>query len=371
MKAKVLESRKVVMGPWARPVRPRAKGQMSSCSGAFGCPVNRGLSELQPAWLTWPAVESQGPGARVCVFLHIRALQRSPRHLSVQDPVLEAVNTGWSGERTLPWLVMPPAAPRAERTGVEAASFQDEEGSSAALPDARGVGQVAENTASHGAHGGAYHGDGQQHGPASSKLIRAGSWEDSRRPTQAVLKSRPEGREINDSLPEVGLLGPVEGGRFPEGPPPGPPRGAAAAGPRLPDPGVAPFVRPQWARPAARPRLIGARAAAATPAPPRTWAPAGPRTPDLGTPARIRSRRALGHWAPDPDPCSDPDPCLPDPPQTGSKTPSHVDPATAPLPTRCGPQAPDIELPAGPGPAWRRRTRPPSLQGHADPPGGE
>ncbi|CAI9165820.1 unnamed protein product [Rangifer tarandus platyrhynchus] len=241
MKAKVLESRKVVMGPWARPVRPRAKGQMSSCSGAFGCPVNRGLSELQPAWLTWPAVESQGPGARVCVFLHIRALQRSPRHLSVQDPVLEAVNTGWS----------------------------------------------------------------------------------------------------------------------------------AAAGPRLPDPGVAPFVRPQWARPAARPRLIGARAAAATPAPPRTWAPAGPRTPDLGTPARIRSRRALGHWAPDPDPCSDPDPCLPDPPQTGSKTPSHVDPATAPLPTRCGPQAPDIEPPAGPGPAWRRRTRPPSLQGHADPPGGE
>lgn len=105
MKAKVLESRKVVMGPWARPVRPRAKGQMSSCSGAFGCPVNRGLSELQPAWLTWPAVESQGPGARVCVFLHIRALQRSPRHLSVQDPVLEAVNTGWSGEAMRAWVL--------------------------------------------------------------------------------------------------------------------------------------------------------------------------------------------------------------------------------------------------------------------------
>lgn len=33
MKAKVLESRKVMMGPWAS---PRAKGQL-----AFWCPVNR------------------------------------------------------------------------------------------------------------------------------------------------------------------------------------------------------------------------------------------------------------------------------------------------------------------------------------------
>ena len=61
-------------------------------------PCEPGLSELQPAWLTWPAVESQGPRACVCVFLHTHALQRSPRHLSVQDPVLEAMNTGWSGE---------------------------------------------------------------------------------------------------------------------------------------------------------------------------------------------------------------------------------------------------------------------------------
>lgn len=36
-----------------------------------------------------------------------------------------------------------------------------------------------------------------------------------------------------------------------------------------------------------------------------------------------------------------------------------MDPAAAPLPTRCGPQAPDLP---GPGPARRRRTRPPSLR---------
>ena len=47
------------------------------------------------------------------------------------------------GKGRCPWLVMPPAALRAERMGVEAASFQDKEGSSATLPDARGVAQRA------------------------------------------------------------------------------------------------------------------------------------------------------------------------------------------------------------------------------------
>ncbi|XDA75298.1 hypothetical protein R6Z07M_005508 [Ovis aries] len=68
-----------------------------------------------------------------------------------------------------------------------------------------------------------------------------------------------------------------------------------------------------------------------------------PSDPGRGDPGAHPFRRALG-------PCSDPDPCLPDPPQTDSRTPSHVDPAAAPLPTRRGPQAPDLEPPARPWP---------------------
>ena len=68
MKAKVLESRKVVMGPWASPACLREKGRMSS-SGGLWVPCEPTLSERQPAQVTQPAVESQGPQACVCVFL--------------------------------------------------------------------------------------------------------------------------------------------------------------------------------------------------------------------------------------------------------------------------------------------------------------
>lgn len=36
MNTKVLGSRKVTMGPWAGPICPRAKGQMSGSRGPFG-----------------------------------------------------------------------------------------------------------------------------------------------------------------------------------------------------------------------------------------------------------------------------------------------------------------------------------------------
>ena len=104
MKAKVLESRKVVMGPWASPACLREKGRMSS-SGGLWVPCEPTLSERQPAQVTQPAVESQGPHACVCVFLcTLTCFTKESQTPECARPILKSVNTGWSGEAVRAWV---------------------------------------------------------------------------------------------------------------------------------------------------------------------------------------------------------------------------------------------------------------------------
>lgn len=73
------------------------------------------------------------------------------------------------GKECFHWLVKPPAALSGERMGVETASFQDEEGSSAALPDARGR---YKGLASGYNSGAVSHSAGQRAGRQSSLCLR-------------------------------------------------------------------------------------------------------------------------------------------------------------------------------------------------------
>lgn len=92
----MLGSVKVIMKPWAGPVCPRTKGQMSDSRGPLGAtwvPCESGFSEGQLGQVDMASCEEEPGPWSVCgcvrSYAHVCVLQRVLRHMSAGYSVLE------------------------------------------------------------------------------------------------------------------------------------------------------------------------------------------------------------------------------------------------------------------------------------------